>query len=135
MTKSNWTNSGTRPKRVRLTERRRRALDLRKKGLTFVEIAREVGYTSPSGAYEAVRVALDSDAGVTNEQIRKLQLARLETLLRVIWDAAAGGEIRAVDRVLKVLDRVTKLTRLDLHEQPDEPLPVKAYINFPMDDI
>ena len=61
MTDSHWTNSGTRPKRARLTERRRRALELRMKGFTFVEIAREVGYASPSGAYEAVRAVLDSD--------------------------------------------------------------------------
>ena len=55
MVKSHWTNHGTRPKRARLTDRRRRALELRMKGLTFADIARQVGYASPSGAYEAVR--------------------------------------------------------------------------------
>ena len=108
------------------------------KGLTFADIARQVGYASPSGAYEAVRAALDSDAGVAAGEIRKLHMARLETLLGAVWDAASRGDLRAIDRALKVLDREARLLGLDLSTQPDEPpeeLPVKTYINFPMDDI
>ena len=65
-------------------------------------------------------------------------MARLETLLEAIWDAACRGELQAIDRVLRVLDRQAKLLGLDLPRQPEDPpeeLPVKAYINFPMDDI
>ena len=138
MSKSNWTEHGTGPKRARLTERRRRALELRMKGLTFSEIARQVGCASRSGAYEAVRAALDLDAGVANDEFRKLHLARLEALLQAVWDTAARGKLGAIDRALKVLDREAKLSGLDLLRQPEErpeELPVKAYINFPMDDI
>ena len=138
MVKSHWTNHGTRPKRARLTDRRRRALELRMKGLTFSDIARQVGYASPSGAYEAVRAALNSDAGVANDEFRKLHLARLEALLKAVWDTASRGELGAIDRALRVLDWEAKLSGLDLPRQPEEPpeeLPGKVYINFPMDDI
>ena len=138
MANSNWTENGTVPKRARLTDRRRRALKLRMKGLTYSDIARQVGYASPSGAYEAVRAALESDGGTAADEIRKLHVARLETLLEAIWDAACRGELQAIDRVLRVLDRQAKLLGLDLPRQPEDPpeeLPVKAYINFPMDDI
>ena len=138
MANSNWTENGTVSKRARLTDRRRRALKLRMKGLTYSDIARQVGYASPSGAYEAVRAALESDGGAAADEIRKLHMARLETLLEAIWDAACRGELQAIDRVLRVLDRQAKLLGLDLPRQPEDPpeeLPVKAYINFPMDDI
>ena len=135
---SHWTKHGTRPKRARLTERRRRALELRMEGFTFSEIARQVGYASPSGAYEAVSTALDSAVVDAADEFRKLHIARLEALLVGLWSAAREGQLGAVDRALKLLDREAKLLGLDLPPQPEEPpeeLPVKAYINFPMDDI
>ena len=108
------------------------------KGLTFSDIASQVGYASSSGAHEAVRAALEADGGLAAHEIRMLHAARLETLLESVWDAARQGELRAIDRVLRVLDRQAKLLGLDMPQQPAEPpeeLPVKAYINFPMDDI
>ncbi len=138
MVKSHWTNHGTRPKRARLTDRRRRALELRMKGLTFADIARQVGYASPSGAYEAVKKALDYEAFETAAEYRKLHVARLEALLAGIWNLAREGKLGAVDRVLNLLKREARLLGLDLPPQPQEPpeeLPGKVYINFPMDDI
>ena len=138
MANSSWTENGTVPKRAGITEKRRHALELRMKGLTFAEIACQVGYASASGAYKAVRAALEADAVMAADEIRKLHVARLETLLEAVWDAACRGELQAIDRVLRILDRQAKLLGLDLSPQPDEQpeeLPVKAYINFPMDDI
>ena len=138
MANSNWTDNGTGSKRAAITEKRRHALKLRMKGLTFSDIARQVGYAAPSGAYKAVRAALQSDGGAAAGEIRELHMARLDTLLGAIWDAACRGELQAVDRVLRVLDRQAKLLGLDLPRQPEDPpeeLPVKAYVNFPMDDI
>ena len=138
MSKSSWAKRGTGPKRARLTERRRRALELRIQGLSFFEIAQKVGYASPSGAYRAVKTALDSAVVDAADEFRKIHVARLEALLEGIWNAARGGKLGAVDRVLKVLDREAKLLGLDLPAQPAEPpeeLPMKTYINFPMDDI
>ena len=134
----NGTQIGTVPKRVRIKERRLRALELRMRGLTYAEIAREVGYASGSGAHKAVRAALEAEALMTASEVRDLLVLRLETLLQGIWDAACRGDLQAIDRVLRILDREAKLLGLDLPPQPENPpeeLPVKAYINFPMDDI
>ena len=138
MTESNWIENGTTPKRARLTGRRRRALELRMRGLTFVEIAREVGYASPSGAHKAVKTALDSAVVNAADEFRILHIARLEALLDGIWNAAREGKLGALDRAVKILDRQARLLGLDMPSQPQDPpeeLPVKAYINFPMDDI
>ena len=138
MTESNLTSNGTPPKRARPSDRRRRALELRMQGLTLAEIADEVGYASPSGAYAAVKRALDAETFDEAAEFRKLHVARLEALIVGIWDLAREGKLGAVDRVLNLLKREAKLLGLDLspqsHEPPEE-LPVKAYINFPMDDI
>ena len=134
----NGTQNGTVPKRVRIKERRLRALELRMRGLTYADIASQVGYASPSGAHKAVRAALEAEALMAASEVRDLLVMRLETLLQGIWDAACRGDLQAIDRVLRVLDREAKLLGLDLPPQPENPpeeLPVKAYINFPMDDI
>ena len=138
MTESNLTKNGALTRRARPSDRRRRALELRMKGLTFAEIADEVGYASPSGAYEAVRKALDYEAYDDAAEFRKLHVARLETLIAGIWNMAREGKLGAVDRVINLLEREARLLGLDSPPQPQEPpeeLPVKAYINFPMDDI
>ena len=138
MTKSNFTENGATPKRAGPLARRRRALELRLQGLTFSEIADEVGYASPSGAYEACKRAMNSETFYTAPEFRKLHVVRLETLLAGIWNLAREGKLGAVDRVLNLLKREARLLGLDLPPQPQEPpeeLPVKAYINFPMDDI
>ncbi len=138
MTTSNGIHHGTRPKRARPSDRRRRALKLRMKGLTYSDIARQVGYASPSGAYEAVRKALDYEAYETAAEYRKLHVARLEALLAGIWNLAREGKLGAVDRVLNLLEREARLLGLDLPTQPQQPpeeLPAKVYVEFPMDDI
>ena len=138
MTNSNENENGTGSKRALVKERRRRALELRMRGQTLSDIASEVGYASASGAYKAVRAALQAEALATVGEVRRLHTARLEQALEAIWDAVCRGELQAIDRMLRVLDREAKLLGLDQPTQPDEPpeaLPVKAYINFPMDDI
>lgn len=138
MDSSNGTQNESEPKRAPITVRRRHALELRMKGLTFAAIARQVGYESPSGAFRAVRVALHSNGTVAASDIRELHMARLDVLLGAVWDAACRGEVKAINSVLRVLDRQAKLLGLNLPPQPENPpeeLPVKAYINFPMDDI
>ena len=138
MTESNLTKNGAPPKRARPSARRRRALALRLQGLTFAEIADQVGYASPSGAYAAVKRALDAETFDEVAEFRKLHIARLEVLIAGIWNMAREGKLGAVDRVLDLLKQEARLLGLDLppqsHEPPEE-LPVKAYINFPMDDI
>ena len=138
MANSNGNENGTGSKRALVKERRRRALELRMKGQSFSDIASQVGYASPSGAYKAVRAALQAEALATVAEVRQIHTARLEKVLGAIWDAVCRGELRAIDRALRVLDREAKLLGLDRPTQPAEPpeeLPVKAYINFPMDDI
>jgi hypothetical protein len=90
-------------------------LRLRLAGYSHREIAAQLG-VAPSSAYKRVRHALD-EINKTNlesaEQLRALELLRLDELLNALWDTAIAGDLRAVDRVLKVMERRAKLLGLD----------------------
>jgi hypothetical protein len=90
-------------------------LRLRLAGYSHRDIAAQLG-VAPSSAYKRVRHALD-ELNKTNlesaEQLRALELLRLDELLSSLWDTAIAGDLRAVDRVLKVMERRAKLLGLD----------------------
>jgi len=100
-------------KRIAAAERAASALELRKGGLGFAAIARQLGYAGPSGAYQAIMAALHA---VTREPARELvdlELARLDDLLLGLWPDARRGNVLKIDRVLKIMARRAALLGLD----------------------
>ena len=90
-------------------------LHLRMAGYSHREIAAQLGI-APSSAYKRVRHAFDEVNKHnldTAEQLRALELLRLDELLSALWDTAIAGDLKAVDRVLKVMERRAKLLGLD----------------------
>lgn len=51
------------------------------------------------------------------EQIRSLELSRLDELQSAIWEDCMGGKLTAIDRVLKIMERRSKLVGLDAPER------------------
>ena len=100
-------------RRVKATEKQRQALELRKAGASYDEIARKIGYRSKSGAYKAVTSALNKMLKEPAEELRTLEMARLDRLLVGVWGAAVQGNQGAIDRVLRILERRAKLLGLD----------------------
>jgi DNA-binding Lrp family transcriptional regulator len=106
----------TKPSSIGHTERRRQAVDLRRAGLTFEAIGAEMGITSAS-AFELVKKALEdfrTDTAEAVEDHRRLELARLERIVEIMWPQVEEGRGDAVDRVLKVAQRKAALLGLDL---------------------
>lgn len=106
----------TKPSTIGHTERRRQAVDLRRAGLTFEAIGAEMGITSAS-AFELVKKSLEdfrSDTAEAVEDHRRLELARLERIVEILWPQVEEGRGDAVDRVLKVAQRKAALLGLDL---------------------
>ncbi|MEN6341189.1 MAG: sigma factor-like helix-turn-helix DNA-binding protein [Methanospirillum sp.] len=100
--------------------RRRRALELRRQGWTYEAIAVELG-VSPQAAHKAVSKALTALTAEPAADLRRLELDRLDALTRAAWSAAASGNLPAIDRILRVMERRAKLAHLDepVIEQPD----------------
>ena len=111
-------------------ERRKRVLELRKKGHDLRTIAarleKEFGAVAlPSGwdsryvakdlkrALQKVRSDVDADA----RDVLRLELRRLDALQAAVFADALNGDLQAFDRVLKAMKRRAKYLGLD---EPDE---------------
>lgn len=105
----------TSPRRVRGRERQLAALGLRMRGLTFAQIGRELGVTTQA-AHGAVSRALARslrETSQTAEELRALELHRLDAMLAALWPMVEAGEIAAINAALRVGERRAKLTGID----------------------
>lgn len=99
--------------RIETAERQRKAVELRKAGLGYDAIAVECGYRDRSGAYRAVMAALRALVREPAEELRDLEVARLDDMLKGLWVNARKGNVYAIDRVLKIMTRRAELLGLD----------------------
>jgi hypothetical protein len=121
---------------VHQVERDARAVDLRRAGLTYRQIAAELDL-SVSCAHDAVQRGLADSVVETNEEVRRLELDRLDHLARTALKVIAkphlavsqgrvvkhpatgepladdGPALAAIDRLLKIQDRRARLLGLD----------------------
>lgn len=87
--------------------REEQALELRRAGASYRDIARALGVTT-SNAHKYVRRAIGRQLTRVDElsaEVRQLELDRLDRLLRGIWPQASGGNLQAIDRVLRIMER------------------------------
>lgn len=95
-------------------DRERLALQLRRGGMVYGEIARRLGFRSASGAYKAVSRACRSIVAEEVELLRRLECQRLDAIHEALWSRALSGDLAAIDAVVKVMGRRAKLLGLDL---------------------
>jgi hypothetical protein len=111
------------PQALLLTERRQRALNLRRLGLQWAQVAAEVlkderfARAAPkygaADAYNDARALVDSVTVESVQAVREDDLALLLSLQRVIYPRALEGDVKALDRMLAILDRRAKYLGLD----------------------
>jgi hypothetical protein len=95
-------------------ERKLEAFALRKAGASYTQIGAKLGF-SPAAAYAAVVAHLRELAEKTNEiteDVRRLEIERLDAMLLGLWQQAAQGNEVKVDRVIKIMDQRAKLLGL-----------------------
>jgi hypothetical protein len=103
------------PPKVQAAVRRKEAVDLRVEGKTYREIGQELGVT-PTRARQLVSealAALQKDTAESAEELRRLELDRLDQLQSGLWEEAAGGNLKAVGAALKIMERRARLVGLD----------------------
>jgi hypothetical protein len=115
--------SKTSRRRIEATERQRQALELRKAGATYDDIAARVGYSGRTAAYHGIMSALAKMLQEPAEELRTLEVERLDSLLLSVWPRALGGDLKAVETTLRIMERRARLIGLDLQpaltaEQP-----------------
>jgi acyl carrier protein phosphodiesterase len=83
--------------------------------LSYRDIGLELGVNHAT-VYKDVQATIKQfldEAREHHTQIMAIEAARLDDLQRVMWEQAAMGDRRAVDTVLKIMERRAKLLGLD----------------------
>lgn len=102
--------------RAKTAERRAKAVAMRLAGVDYETIAQRLGYASRGAAYTDIDRALQARLAEQHQGahvLRQQELARLDRLQAAAWTAAASGDLKAIETVLKVIDRRCKLLGLD----------------------
>lgn len=96
-------------------ERRKNAIELRKAGISYQRIADTLG-TTPSNVHKMVCKSLDLIREHTDEnaqEVRTLELQRLDKLFQHAYSAVINGDTRAIDQALRCMERRAKILGID----------------------
>lgn len=105
-------NSWTSPDRVRREERKRVALDYRKQGYSYTEIAKLMKEPMNT-VYDLVVEALKAITREPAEQLLELELARVDTLLKGVYKDASKGNDTKIASSVRLMDKRHRLLGLD----------------------
>lgn len=122
-------------------ERDAQAVEYRRRGLSYRQIAAQMGWKNQASAYEAVQRGLADSAVEASDEVRRLEVDRLDEMRRhalrvlatphmmvsqgvvVTWTDPKTGEetpvpddtpvLLAIDRLVKISERTAKLLGLD----------------------
>lgn len=99
---------------IATAKREAEAVALRLAGANLTEIAKQVGYADPSGAYRAIQKALSIMLPAeTRDEALKRELATLDRLQLAMWQPALRGDEKAAGVVLRCIGQRSKLLGLE----------------------
>lgn len=108
--------------RAATADRRAKATALRIAGMDWQSIADQLGYSSRGAACTDVSRALEANLAELRdkaEEMRSIESMRLDRLQASLWPKAVKGDVKAIDAVLRIIDRRMRL--LGLHQIPSTP--------------
>lgn len=97
-------------------ERMAKALQLREQGGTYEQIGRVLGI-SLSRAYQDIEEALKEITREPAEHVLKVELRRLDRLWQVAYQESLKGDMKAMDRAIKIMERRARYLGLDSPQQ------------------
>lgn len=124
-------NNPTQPRMVVARERQRRALELRMEHKTYEVIGAELG-VSGEAARKAVNRALEAMSEENAElsvELRAMEAARIERASAIIWPRVEAGDLRALDRWIRLRESYRRLLNLDLDPRASESGGLNVHIN------
>jgi hypothetical protein len=90
------------------------ALRLRLAGVSYADIAQQCGYKGASGALQAVKSALKKTLREPANELRTVELARLDEAQSAIWAKVLAGNEKAIDTFLRISRRRSELLGLNV---------------------
>lgn len=110
------------PRVVETRAKRLEALELRKRGMTYRQIATQMG-CHVGTAHQWVGMAFDeliTAVNETAETVRQMELDRLDTMQEAVWGDCLSGDKSAITTMLRVMERRSKLLGLDTPQEVDQ---------------
>jgi hypothetical protein len=101
-------------KRLSVAERRRLAIEMKLRGMTWQAIADSLGYRGGRAAVAVdVNRALEHIIKEPATELVNQEVARLDRMLEGLYPKATKGDARAADTVLRLMERRAKYLGLD----------------------
>jgi len=100
-------------------EKQEKALKLRIEGNSYRAIAKKMGCSRTQAHTYVVEALKESTSRIAKnaDDLRDLELERLDTLIKGLYPKAKKGDPQAVDKILKVMDQRQKLTGIQAAPQ------------------
>lgn len=119
MTPQERRKAEARARRIIGQETQAKAVEFRKRGMTFRAIAQQLGI-SFQGVHKAVKKAMDqlkAQVYVDISTIRTMELEKLDTVEMGMWPGASKGNHNAANAILKAMERRAKMLGIDTPEK------------------
>jgi hypothetical protein len=97
-----------------------RCVELVTQGLTYQQVADELGYAHRGSVHPIVKKALAGHIAEGVCDLRRLEGARLDELQSALWDKALAGDVRAVGVIVRIIAQRSRLLGLDGLGSSDE---------------
>jgi hypothetical protein len=99
-----------------------RAVELVRQGKSYDAVARAVGFANRGTAHRVVTKALAERLVDGIDDLRDVEVARLDALQAALWPRVERGDTRAVNTVLRIIDRRCRLFGLYREATVETPL-------------
>lgn len=104
--------------------RRTQALSLRLSGLSYEDIAKHLSISSVK-AHQLVNETLERAENQSVDQMRELENSRLDRAQAAIWSSVLQGDLKAIDRFLRISQQRSKINGLEAPKKIDLSVGVK----------
>ena len=94
---------GRHKNRALAAARRARAVELKSAGLTYEAIATKLGYANRGTVFRVVSEALKTQTVEAVEELRSLEVERLDKLQLALWPAAMAGDVPSVIAATRII--------------------------------
>ena len=116
-------------RRVQAARQRRIAIQMSRSGESFEAIASRLGVTRSAARKMVNREARDFSDQTLADDRRMVHVEALMELWRALYGAATNGDLDAIDRFLRVEERLSRLLALDMADRLSVGEPVDAEAN------
>ncbi len=92
---------------------------LRVQGITYAEIAEGLNLSGKAQAYRICQRALRRVPADSVTELRQIEGQRLDRLTAILWPQVLGGNLNAIQTLLRVMERRARLFALDADSGAD----------------